>query len=203
MAEGEARDTQATGKEPGFFETVRREMRLRNYSHKTIKSYLSCLRGFVGHFHPRHPREIGNQDIRNYLLHLLETRNLSASTVNQAFNALRFLYVDLYSMPFVIGNLPRPSKERKLPDILSEEEITRILKSIRNLKHLSMIMLAYASGLRVSEVVNLRVEDIDSRRGLIHIRGAKGKRDRYTVLPVSMLELLHTYWKQYKLDTKG
>ena len=187
----------------GFYETIRRELRLRNYSHKTIKSYLSCLRSFVEYFKPKHPRRITEEEIRKYLLYLIEEKKLAAGTVNQVFNALRFLYVELYNAPFVIGKLPRPMKEQKLPDVLNEEEVVRIFKAVPNLKHRTMLMLAYASGLRVSEVVNLKIEDFDVERGMIHIRGAKGKKDRYTLLPASLREILHRYWKEYNLGTSG
>lgn len=187
----------------GFYETVRREMRLRNYSHKTIKSYISCLRSFVKYFSPKHPRTFTEDDIKKYLLHLLVDGKMSASSVNQVFNALRFLYVDLYKKPFVIGSIRRPMKEKKLPDVLNEEEVMRIFNAVSNLKHRSMLMLAYASGLRVSELVQLRIEDIDGQRNLIHIRDAKGRKDRYTIFPQSLRAQLATYWKTYKLDTKG
>ncbi len=178
-------------------------MRLRNYSHKTIKSYLSCLRAFVYYFAPKHPRVVTNEEIKLYLLYLLEQKQFAASTVNQVFNALRFLYVDLYRMPFVIGSLPRPQKDRKLPDVLTEGEVSRIFRSVKNLKHRTMLMLAYASGLRVSELVKVRIEDIDGTRRLIHIRGAKGKKDRYTILSESLITTLHLYWKEYSLGIKG
>lgn len=171
--------------------------------HKTIKSYISNLRSFVKYFSPKHPRNITEEDIKKYLLHLITEKKLSASTVNQVFNALRFLYVDLYEKSFVIGKLPRPQKEKKLPDVLNEEEVLRIFKAVKNLKHRTMLMLAYASGLRVSEVVSLRIEDFDSDQRVIHIRGAKGKKDRYTILPESMIGILHNYWKEYKLGPNG
>jgi site-specific recombinase XerD len=186
-----------------FFETVRREMRLRNYSHKTIKSYMSALRGFVAHVAPRHPRTISNEELKLYFIHLLEKKQLAASTVNQIFNALRFLYVDLYRMPFVIGHLPRPQKERKLPDVLTEKEVSRIFSEVKNLKHRTMLMFAYASGLRVSELISIRVEDIDTGRKLVHIRGGKGKKDRYTILSESLVGVLHVYWKIYGLGATG
>lgn len=188
---------------PGFYETVRREMRLRNYRHKTIKSYLSWLRSFVKYFRPRHPRELSNEDIRNYLIHLLDERKLAASSVNQVFSALRFLYVDLYDKPFVIDELPRPQKEKKLPDILNAEEVRKLFASVENLKHMTMLKLAYASGLRVGELVRLRIEDIDGRRGLMHIRDAKGMRDRFTLFPVTLRAQLVAYWKTYNLGKSG
>ncbi len=187
----------------GFFETVRREMRLKNYSPKTIKSYVSWLRSFVHYFNPRHPRKLTEEDIRSYLLYLIDECRFAASSVNQVFNALRLLYVDLYGMPFKIGSIPRPMKEKKLPDVLSQEEVFRIFRVVGNLKHRVMLMLTYASGLRVSELVALRVEDIDVSRMLIHIRAAKGKKDRYTILSKTMLAALHTYVNKYKTGETG
>ena len=187
----------------GFYEKVRQELRLRNYSHKTMKSYLSCLRSFVKYFSPKHPRQVTEGDIRKYLLYLIEEKKLAAGTVNQVFNALRFLYVELYNTSFIISKLPRPMKEHKLPDVLNEEEVVRIFNTVSNIKHRTMLMLAYASGLRVSELVRIRIEDIDGQRNLIHIRDAKGKKDRYTLFPQSLRAQLLTYWKTYKLGTNG
>jgi integrase/recombinase XerD len=196
-------DVRDTKTKTGFYDTVKRELRLRNYSHKTIKSYISNLRSFVKYIHPVHPRDVNENTIKNYLLYLIEEKMFTAGTVNQAFSALRFLYVDLYEKPFVIGKLPRPLKEKKLPDVLNEEEVIRIFREVHNLKHRTMLMLAYASGLRVSELVRLRIEDIYGKRGLIHIRDAKGKKDRFTLFPESLREQLLAYWKAYKLGTSG
>lgn len=183
---------------PGMFETVRRELRLRNYSHKTIKAYVSSLRAFALYVQPRHPRELGEADIRQYLLRLIETRHFAPSTVNQVFNALRFLYVELYNMPFAIGHIPRPRKEQKLPVVLSQQEVKHIFDVLENQKHRIMLMLAYSAGLRVGELVRLRLEDIDSDRKMIHIHCGKGKKDRYTILSDVILEGLREYWSQYR-----
>ena len=182
----------------GLFETARKEMRLRNYSHKTIKAYMSCLRSFTTHFQPRHPRELTEQDIRNYLLHLMEQKMLAPATVNQVFNALRFLYVDLYRMPFKIGSTPRPQLDRKLPTVLSQCEVLRLFEAVSNLKHKTILMLIYSAGLRVGESVNLKIEDIDSERKLIHLHRAKGKKDRYTLLSDVILDQLRKYYKVFK-----
>ncbi|MBI4427509.1 MAG: tyrosine-type recombinase/integrase, partial [Ignavibacteriales bacterium] len=188
---------------PGLFETVREEMQLQNYSDKTIKAYVSNIRSFARYFQPRHPRELTDHDIREYLVHLLIEKKYPGSTVNQVYNALRFLYTDLYNQPFVVDTLPRPRRERRLPDILSEEEVLNLFRAVKNMKHRTALMLTYASGLRVSEVVRVRVEDIDSHRGLIHIRGGKGKKDRFTILPESMIAVLEQYWQRYRLGMTG
>jgi site-specific recombinase XerD len=108
---------------------------------------------------------------------LLEVKSFAASSVNQAFNALRFLYVDLYKQPFTIIDIPRPRKEKKLPIVLDQEEAVQIFHAVENLKHRTILMMVYSSGLRVGEVVKLKIEDVDSKRKSIHLRGAKGKKD--------------------------
>jgi len=186
------------GTRPGFFETVRAEMRLRNYSQKTIKAYVSCLRVFVRYIHPRHPREAANAHLRSFLLHLMDRERYSAATINQMINALRFLYVDLYNQPIVLGTLPRPKKERKLPVVLNEGEVRRMFDEVVNLKHRALLMLVYSAGLRVGELVNLHWEDLDEKRNMIHIRGGKGKKDRYTILSNVVVQILQRYWKVYQ-----
>ena len=181
-----------------MFEVVTREMRLRNYSHKTIKSYLSCLRSFVGYIRPRHPRDMTNENIREFLLHLIQHRGQSASTVNQALNALRFLYVELYKTPMVLGEIPRPKKERKLPSILNLGEVRKIFDVPTNPKHKVMLMVAYSAGLRVGELVRLRWEDLNEERKMIHIHSGKGGKDRFTILSDVIVKMLSDYWHLYQ-----
>ena len=188
---------------PTLLEVLVTELRLRNYSPKTIKAYKSCIRSFVSYFSPRHPRELTPDDIRFYFLYLLEEMKRPAGTVNQVFSAIKFVYVELYHLPFVIDSLPRPQKDRKLPDVLNFSELRQLFSVVKNTKHRVMLRLAYASGLRVSELVQLRIEDIDVRRGLIHLRGAKGKKDRYAIFPKTMLPLLHRYAQEYRLGAVG
>jgi integrase/recombinase XerD len=183
---------------PGLLETFRREMRLRNYSQKTIKAYISCVRKLVSHHLPRHPRDLQDEDIRAFILHLIEVENFEAASVHQVINALRFLYVELYRRPMVLGNIPRPRKERKLPVVLSGDEVRAIFEATENLKHRAMLMLVYSSGLRVGEVVRLRIEDLDSVRKLIHVHTGKGKKDRYTLLSESVLRVVEEYVGLYR-----
>ena len=171
--------------------------RLSHGVNKTLKSYQSCLRTFVQYIHPKHPREATNADIREFLLHLVDHEDYAASTVNQIINALRFLYVELYKRPMVLGDIPRPIKEKKLPDVLSIEEVSRVFEMTENLKHKALLMVTYAGGLRVGEVVQLRIEDIDSDRNMTHVRKAKGKKERYTLLGDAALAILREYWKRY------
>lgn len=177
---------------------LRTEMRLRNYSSRTIKSYTSCVRSFIRNIAPRHPRELRDGDLRAYLLFLIDHQGLSASTIHQVINALRFLFVDLYRRPFDAGTLPRPKKTKKLPVILSHEEILRILNTTENVKHRTLLMMTYSAGLRVGEVVRLQVKDIDGERKLIHVQDAKGKKDRYTLLSDTMLSTLRDYYRRYR-----
>ena len=186
------------GQAPGLFEVLRQEMKLRNYSHKTLTAYRSCLRSFVKYFSPRHPRELSNEDIRRYLLYLIEEKHYSAGSMNQAFNAIRFLFVELYKRPLVIAGVPRPLKEKKLPNILSQAEVLKIFECVDNLKHKTLLMLIYSAGLRVGESVRLKVSDIDGQRKMIHIHDAKGKKERYTILSDAILVMLREYYKEYK-----
>ncbi|MBI5475077.1 MAG: site-specific integrase [Ignavibacteriae bacterium] len=170
---------------------------MRKHSQKTIKSYQSCLRTFVQYIKPKHPRDATDADIREFLLHLLDSEDYAASTVNQVINALRFLYVELYKRPMVLGDIPRPLKEKKLPDVLSLEEVAQVFDATDNLKHKALLMVTYAGGLRVGEAVRLRIEDIDSGRMMTHVRKAKGRKERYTLLGESALAILREYWKVY------
>ncbi len=151
----------------------------------------------AGHFGAQ-ARDLTNEDLRNYLIHFVEKEQYASSTINQVINALRFLYVDLYKRPMQLGELPRPRKERKLPAVLSEEEVLRIFNAVDNLKHKTILMLIYSAGLRVGEVVRIRISDVDEQRKLIHLHKAKGAKDRYTILSLSLLETLAEYLREYR-----
>jgi integrase/recombinase XerD len=175
----------------GFHETLRRERRLGNSSRRAIKTYLSRLRSFIAYAYPKHAREAGEQEIRAYLRHLSKETKFSAGSADQVFNALRLVYAYSYRKLFVIVSLPRPRKGRHLPDVLSESEPLRLFGAVSNFKQRTVLMPAYAGGMRVNEVVRLRIEDVGGQRGLIHIRRAKGNRDLHTHLPESMQNNSH------------
>ncbi len=182
-----------------IIEAVKKELKLRRYSQKTQKAYLHHIERYMRHF-MKDPKELDERHIREYMLHLINKGKVSRAYHDQAVSALKFLYDYVLNMSKTVGNLPRPRKEKKLPIVLSQEEVSKLLKAIKNLKHRAIMMLVYSAGLRVSEIVKLRVEDIDSNRHLIHIRGAKGRKDRYTILSEVALEELRGYWKEYKPD---
>lgn len=182
-------------------EILRRELKIRNYSPKTIATYTSCIRSFADHFSPRNLEELSDEDIRRYMLHQIEVKKLSAGSVSLALNALRFLYTEIYRRPFVVRGIEHPRRGRPLPVVLSMEEVKAILESLGNLKHRVILMLAYSAGLRVSEIVHLKTTDIDGDRKLIHVQSGKGKKDRYTILSDVVLDKLREYWKAYRPKT--
>ena len=174
---------------------MEQELKLQGYSPKTIEAYLAHISRFAL-FAKKDPREISTEDAREYLLNLLDKQNKSHSFVNQVVSALKFLFNHVLHRHDVVLNLPRPKKEQKLPDVLSQEEVKNVLGSVRNVKHRAILYIIYSAGLRVGEVVRLKPEDIDSQRMLIHIRQGKGRKDRYTVLSETTLQVLRLYAKR-------
>lgn len=172
-------------------------LKLKGYSPETQKAYLGHIKRFIL-FLDTEDQEITDQNIRKYLLTLLE-KDKSHAFVNQVVSAIKFLTAGVLHRRDIIIGLPRPKKEQKLPEILSQYEVSRILKSVKNLKHRSLLMLVYSAGLRVGEVVRLRIDEIDNKRMLIHIKQGKGQKDRYTILSEVALETLRTYAKSYSL----
>ena len=187
-----------TDKEVAILSRVESELKLRGYARKTQKSYMGCCRRFLQW--KRGYRGKRQEEVRSHLEWLLD-RGVSRSTFNTAYSALSFLYGEVLKQPASLEGLRRPRGGRQLPEILSQREVLRILDSLRNPKHRLILALLYAGGLRVGEVVRLKVSDIDSDRMLIRVRQGKGRKDRYTLLPRSILEDLRSYWKAYRPST--
>jgi len=177
-------------------EDLRRELLSRKYSYRTIKGYLYFNRDFLN-FTGKNPSDISDNDIKDYLVYLTEEKQSATSTLNQAINALKFYYGTILKRKFLY-EIKRPRKDKKLPVVLSKEEVAKILSSVDNIKHKAILMLVYSAGLRVGEVVRLKPEDIDSKRMLIHIKSSKGRKDRYTILSKTVLEVLKEYWQEYR-----
>lgn len=171
-------------------------MRLRNFSPKTIKSYVSVVRGYVRKF-GKSPREMGEEEVRTYLQSLME-RGAGWATIRQTRSVLTFLYRDTLKREWKVENIPHPKREKRLPVVFSTEEVKRFLEGVRNPKHRLVMMACYSAGLRVSEAVHLKVTDIDSARMQIRVEQGKGKKDRYTLLGNVFLSELRSYWKIYR-----
>ena len=187
-----------TDEEVAVLSRVELELKLRGYARKTRKSYMGHCRRFLQW--KRGYRGEGQEEVRSHLGWLL-ARGVSRSAFNTTYSALSFLYREVLMQPASLERLRRPRGGRQLPEILSQREVLRILDSLRNPKHRLILALLYAGGLRVGEVVRLKVSDIDSDRMLIRVRQGKGRKDRYTLLPRSILEDLRSYWKAYRPST--
>lgn len=179
---------------------MKEDLLLKAYSPHTIRNYLRCARHFARHY-MRSPEEMGEQEVRDFLLHLVRDRQASPATLDMYVNALKFLYNITLKQPEVVRGISHPKRPNTLPVILSPEEVLRIFAAIRSVKHKAIIATAYAAGLRISEVCGLRIADIDSHRMRIHVRSGKGKKDRYVMLAESLLDLLRQYYQ--KVRPKG
>jgi site-specific recombinase XerD len=173
------------------------DLKLRNYSPNTIEVYIRCVARFARYFGAS-PDRLGPEHIRKYQLFLVQQKKLSWSLFNQNVCALRFFYHHTLHKDWMIEHIPYPRHEQKLPVVLSPSEVAALFQVIQNLKHRAILMTIYATGLRVSEVTNLRVTDIDSQRQLIRVRQGKGHKDRYVMLSPKLLDLLRAYWKSYR-----
>ena len=183
----------------GLLEEMTKELRLRGYRAKTRKAYLGHVKRFV-QYYGKTPRSLREIEARNYVYHLLE-KGASHSYVNQCVSALKFLFHRVLKYQHPLENLPRPQKEHKLPTVLSQVEILLLLNAVKNLKHLAIMLLTYSGGLRLGEVVRLKVEDIDLDRKLIHIRQGKHRKDRYTMLSKFAQKAVQDYKCQYQPQT--
>jgi integrase/recombinase XerD len=165
------------------------ELELRGMAPATKRSYLVCCRVFVAHF-MKSPEQLGAEQVKAFLLHLVRERKAGPSTAHVYLSALSFLYRHVLRMPDVVSDLPYPRVPHKLPDVLSQEEVMRLLGAVRSLKLRTILTTAYAAGLRISEALRLRVEDVDSTRMVLHIRGAKHGKDRMVLLSPRLLAML-------------
>ncbi|MGH8309016.1 MAG: tyrosine-type recombinase/integrase [Steroidobacteraceae bacterium] len=170
------------------------EFDLRGTALNTRQKYRCCIERFERHF-TASAAQVGRDHVRQYLLHLVEHEKLSPITHNVYAAALHFLYTHVLGRPRVVEKLPRRKQVRKAPAVLTPEEVERLLGALSSRMCRAVAMLAYGAGLRVSEACNLRVSDIDSAAGVIHVRGAKRNRDRDVMLSPRLLEELRSYWR--------
>ncbi|MFQ5930083.1 MAG: site-specific integrase [Acidobacteriota bacterium] len=173
------------------------DLRIRNYSWHTIDAYIRRVANFAKHFE-KSPDLLGREHIREYQVFLMETKKASWGVFIQTVCALRFLYEVTLGRPEMIEYIPYPKPEKKLPIVLSVEQVHEFFNFLPTLKHRTIVKTMYAAGLRVSEVVRLLVQDIDNQRMVIRVQQGKGKKDRYVPLSPTLLKQLRKYWKAYQ-----
>ena len=169
----------------------------KRYSQSTITTYTNYFLDFMLYHRTENLEAITYQQINDYILELIQHKKISTSQQNQRINAIKFYYEKVLGRRKQYIRISRPRKESKLPTVLTLEEVEKILKLTKNLKHKCILMTIYSGGLRRSELINLKVEDIDSKRMLIKVCGAKGKKDRYTLLSERLLSELRKYYVEY------
>jgi integrase/recombinase XerD len=173
-------------------------LHLKSYSTSTQRTYLNEMSQFLQAIKYVPANEFTTPRLKNYLQYCYKTLKLSENTIHSRMNALKFYFEQVLHKEKIFWEIPRPKKKIILPKVISEEKIIKALFTVKNIKHRSILLTAYSAGLRVSEVVNLKITDIDSDRMQIAIRGAKGKKDRMATLSLFTLQLLREYVKQYK-----
>jgi integrase/recombinase XerD len=175
---------------------MKMDMELKGYSPRTIKNYIGHVSNFAK-FYNKSPELLREKEIREYLHYCIMERKLSEGTVNYINAGLKFFYTKTLNRYWNMDKITRIKEPRRLPSVLSPEEVKSIFDVTENLKHKAILMTVYSAGLRVSEVCNLKITDIDSKNMQILIREGKGKKDRYSLLSKANLEILREYWKKY------
>jgi site-specific recombinase XerD len=179
-----------------------RLLRLKAYSESTIRTYRNEFIQLLKVLKNRSVNTLTLEDIKRYMVYAMKEGGISENTAHSRLNAIKFYFEQVMNVDPFVWAIPRPKKAEKLPGTFNQEEIAAIINSVKNTKHKTMLMLAYSAGLRVSEVVALRSEDVDSKRMIIFIRRAKGKKDRVVSLSPVMLVMLREYAREYGM-TKG
>jgi site-specific recombinase XerD len=173
------------------------ELERRNYTQNTRRAYVHAVADLAGYFH-RSPEQLGLDHIRDYQAHLFRTRKLKPNSVGVTVAALRFLFVTVLKRPWTVADTPYPKKPDTLPLVLSQEEVARLIDSAATPVHRLILMTLYATGIRRTELTQLKIADIDTQRMVIHVRAGKGRKDRDVMLSARLLEALRQYWRQRK-----
>ena len=174
------------------------KIRLKGYSHSTLKTYRSALIYFFKYFESRNLLDLEKHEIESYVGMLIKKYGISESKQNAVINAIKFYYERVLGQRREYYKIQRPKKSRTLPSVLSMDEVTRLLQQPKNIKHRAILMVIYSAGLRISEVINLRISDVCSKEGFLYSKGAKGKKDRRSVLSKHTLRLLRAYYQKHK-----
>ena len=176
-------------------------LRDRRYSERTINTYVKGIRVFLNYYHNKTPNEITNSDIIDFNNRYIIARKLSASFQNQIINAIKLYYQTVHNKQLDPDLIKRPKRPKKLPNVLSMDEVAALLNSIRNLKHRTMLALIYGCGLRRSEMLEIKLSDVDSSRMMLLIRNGKGMKDRMVPLSQSNLSMLREYYQSFQPKT--
>ena len=171
---------------------------LRAYSENTIRTYKHELGRFFKYFEGKDLRSLTKEQIEAYAYHLVTKHNIGESKQNCMINAIKFYYEHVLGMPREYYNIQRPKRSHSLPNVLNTDEVIKLINAPQNLKHRAILHTIYSAGLRVSEVINLRIYDIRTKDGYIFIKGGKGKKDRHTTLSHTLVEMLREYYRRYK-----
>ncbi len=177
---------------------IEKKLIVQRYSESTVSVYRYMFREFLKYLYPRPLHQVTMDDITKYHHLLVVKKNVSRSYQNQSINAIKFYLEQVSGMDRTKYELERPKKEQKLPTVLSQEEIQKLFSKVRNLKHRAILVTIYSCGLRISELLNLRIGDIDSDRMEVRIQGGKGKKDRITILSPLLLKILRAYYKAHR-----
>ncbi len=181
--------------------TMLEELERRNFSQSTTRTYIRTVEDFARYFH-RRPDQLGPEHVREYQAQLFTKRRLAANTVIQRLAALRFFFIKTLRKPWSVAETPYPKKTVRLPMILSQEEVAQLIDAADTPFHRMLLMTAYATGLRRAELAQLKVEDIDSQRMVIHVKGGKGRKDRDVMLSPKLLDELRAYWRGMRRKPK-
>jgi integrase/recombinase XerD len=176
------------------------ELHRRNYSQHTTRYYIRTVEDFARHFN-RPPDRLGLRHIREYQAELFQKRKLSPGSVANRLAALRFFYIKTLKKAWSIAETPYPKKNHRLPAILSQEEVARLIDAARTPFHRTLLMTLYATGLRCAELTHLKISDVDSKRMVIHVQGGKGRKDRDVMLSPKLLDELRKHWRRLPRKT--
>lgn len=180
---------------------AKQKLIIRNYSERTVASYLSAINHFSNWLIIEKVTQVNDSIVEKYLYHLKDTKNRSISSMKQTIASLKFIYSDVLNKDIPSSLIIQFRKEEKIPVVLSEEEVTRLLNSVNNLKHRAILMTIYSSGIRLNELLSLQVKDIDFDRNIILIKKGKGNKDRQSILSQSLKSILNIYLKNYSPST--
>ena len=184
--------------EKNILAAIESKIILKGYSEHTQRAYRSELIAYLTHHREKDIINLTKIDIEAYILHCIKTQNVSESRQNLIINAIKFYYEKVLGRNKTYYEIQRPKKSKPLPNVLSKTEIKQLLAAPKNIKHKAILTVLYSGGLRLNEIIQLRVEDIHSEEGYIFIQDGKGKKDRKTVLSTTLIPLLRKYYRKYK-----